>query len=77
MAKSTIIIAAVAVVAVVAIAGVAVVLMNNNNSEDNRNALEVANDFVKKNDKSFGEFTVSEDSNETVAKLSATVKTLK
>ena len=76
MGKSAIIIAAVAVVAVVAIAGVAVVLMNNN-SEDNRNAKEMADDFVKKYDKSFGEFTVSDDSTAEVAKLSATVKTLK
>ena len=71
------IIGAVAVVAVVAIAAVAIVLMNNQGSEDNRNAKEMANDFLKKYDGSFGEFKLSDDSTDDVAKLSATVKTLK
>ena len=62
MDKKVMIIGAVAVVAIVAVAAVAIVLMNNQGSEDNRNAKEMANDFLKKYDGSFGEFKLSDDS---------------
>ena len=75
MDKKVMIIAAVAVVAVVAIAAVAVVMMNNNNSEKDYNAKELAEKFVKDYEgKEFGEFKVSDDASETSAKLTATCK---
>ena len=75
MDKKVMIIAAVAVVAVVAIAAVAVVMMNNNNSEKDYNAKELAEKFVEKYDGQFGEFKIQDGANESVAKMISTVDT--
>ncbi len=74
MEKKTMIIVGVAVVAIVVIIAAAFVLTQNGETKD-KTAQEVANDFLKSYDGSFGEFTIEDGATDKVAKLSATVKT--
>lgn len=73
MDNKTMTIVGVVIVAVIAIAGVAFFMMNNNSSEKDYNAQEVANNFIKNYDGTFGTFTIANSDNNN-AELKATVK---
>jgi hypothetical protein len=72
MDKKTMTIVGVVVVVIIVIAAAAIVLSQNNNNQKEYNAQELANNFIKNYDGTFGEFKVANtDSNN--AELSATV----
>jgi len=67
MDNKTMTIVGVVIVAVIAIAGVAFFMMNNNSSEKDYNASEIANNFINNYDGKFGKFTIADGSTDNQA----------